>query len=100
MQAARADREAADPEGTYFAAFVKKLAQVQGPALQACRALRPPAASADFQAVARLSAEGSVEELLLSTTSGFHDCVKQKLRAATLPRPPKSPYWIFWGVRS
>lgn len=74
------------------------MAEVQGPAIRVCRGRHPGMVSKGFQAVARLSAEGSVEELLIRPAGGFHDCLRQEMRAVTLPPPPKSPYWIFWGT--
>lgn len=97
VQAARADREAADPQGIYFGHFVKRLAQVQGPALRACRARHPESASTSFQAVARLSKDGTIEHLLIKPSSEFHRCVRTKIKASAFPKPPKAPYWLFWG---
>jgi hypothetical protein len=94
VQAARADRAAADPDGTYFGVFVRGLAKVQGPALRGCRQQHPTSASASFQAVARLSKEETIQQLLLKPTSDFHRCVRDSIKATTLPRPPKAPYWI------
>jgi hypothetical protein len=97
VQAARADREAADPQGIYFGLFVKRLARVQGPALRACRARHPATASASFQAVARLSKDGTIAELLIKPTSEFHDCVRARIKASAFPEPPRAPYRVFWG---
>jgi hypothetical protein len=98
IEAARADRAASDPRGTYFGAFVKRLAQVQGPALRACRARHPEGASTSFQAVARLSKDGTIEQLLIKPTSEFHACVRAKIKVSAFPKPPKAPYWLFWGT--
>jgi len=97
VQAARTDRQKADPEGRYFGSFVKRLAEIQSPALRACKGQYPSSATVNFQAVACLSKDGKIQRLLMRPVSDFHGCVRGKIMSATLPRPPKAPYWIFWG---
>lgn len=63
-----------------------------------CARQHPDSVSRHFTCYVRLDGAGRALETHVDPRSPFHDCLATQLRQATLPAPPRAPFWISWAA--
>ena len=87
-----ADRQEAALTPAQSQELIAAQGKVAGPAFAACMPAPPPKSLPNFTIVMSLDAGGKVQTTWLKGGTEFSSCIEHKFAAATLFKPPSTPF--------
>jgi hypothetical protein len=98
QRAARANAKTAVGK-RYQPVFARRFSESQAPALGRCVERQTAPDLSPFEALAEIDAAGGVEEVLVRPASNVALCLRETIRKARFPRPPRGHYWTSTVLR-
>jgi hypothetical protein len=83
----------------YQPLFAKRFSESQAAELGRCVERQSAPDLSPFEALAEVDAAGSVEEVLVRPASNVALCLRETIRKARFPRPPRGRYWTSTVLR-
>ena len=83
----------------YQPLFAKAFSESQAPELARCVEAQAAPDLSPFEALTEIGAAGGVEEVLVRPASNVAVCLRDSIRKARFPRPPRGHYWTSTTLR-